>query len=515
MSSEVTVGIIGAGVSGLAAGLAMQRRGVPFTIFEKADEVGGTWRENRYPGLTIDVPSAIYTFEGYRNPHWRRLLPDQAEILAYHRDMSFASGLRSAIRFGSEVVSARWTGADWEIELGDGTVESFRVLVCATGFLHHPRIPAIEGLERFAGETMHSAQWRDDVAVAGRRVGVIGSGSTGVQLVTALAGVAAHVTSFQRTPQWVFPAPNMTIPLAVRRLLARRPALNDWLVARVEWFADWLLAGAAVKAGRRRRMLEVLGRRHLSTVADPALRAKLTPPDVVLCKRPVVSSGYYRAVQRPDVWVADMAIDRVEPAGVRTSDGVLHELDVLVLATGFQAHNYMRPMRVVGEDGLDLDTAWRDGPYGYRTMAIPGFPNLFMVLGPHIPLLSFPLHTSAELQSEYIGQIVDLLGCGEVASVDARPEAAGAWLKELSAGMDGTVWTGGCTSWYLGEGSVPVLWPYDRRRWRETLKAPVLADYRLRAADGGPSASSTIRARTTSGASSGTKWPAPSTSSTA
>ena len=476
----VSVGIVGAGVSGMAAGLCLQRHGVRFTIFEQADEVGGTWWENRYPGLTIDVPSPIYTFSGQRNSNWRRFLPDQAEILAYHQDVSIRTGLRERIRFGSKVISARWTGVDWEVGLAGGGSERFQVLVCATGFLHHPRIPDIEGLDSFAGDCVHSARWRDDLEIGGRRVGVIGTGSSGVQLVTALAGVASRVVHFQRTPQWVFPEMDFAIPLVVRRLFERRPASIEAVVSGIELFADWLLHGAAARPSARRRFLEAVARWHLRTVRDPELRRRLTPRDSALCKRPVVSSGFYGAVQRDDVEVISSGIAHIEEAGVRTADGNLHELDVLILATGFRAHDYMRPIRIVGEHGVELEDRWAGGPYGYRTLAIPGFPNLFMIMGPHSPLLSFPVHRSAELQSEYVAQIVTLLSGDGVLSVSVRPEAAQRWLDELRAGLDGTVWTSGCTSWYLGDGEVPVVWPYDRQRWREILREPVLDDYDIR-----------------------------------
>jgi cation diffusion facilitator CzcD-associated flavoprotein CzcO len=478
----MSVGIIGAGVSGMAAGLSMQRRGVPFTIFEKADEVGGTWRENRYPGLTIDVPSPIYTFSGQRNPRWGRLLPKQAEILAYHRDVSFRSGLRERIRFGCEITSATWTGTEWELRAADGACERVRALICATGFLHHPHIPEIDGLATFAGECVHSARWRDDIELAGRRVGVIGTGSTGIQLVAATAGVASHVTHFQRTPQWIFPVVNAGIPRPLQALLARRPGLLEAIIDGTELIADWLLGGASSRPNLRRRMIESVARLHLATVRDPALRRTLTPKDSALCKRPVVSSRFYRAVQRPDVSVIDAPITGVEPRGVRTADGTLHELDVLVLATGFRAHDYMRPIAITGEDGLTLDEAWANGPHGYRTVTLTGFPNLFMVMGPHSPLLSFPIHTSAELQSEYAAQLIELIARDDLVAVSPTPAATKRWLQEITAGMPGTVWASGCTSWYLGAGDVPVLWPYDRRRWRETLRAPVLDDYAIRAA---------------------------------
>lgn len=482
MSSEVSVGIVGAGVSGMAAGLCLQRRGVPFTIFEKADEVGGTWWENRYPGLTIDVPSPIYTFSGHRNPRWRRFLPGREEILAYHREVSVRSGLRERMRFGAEVVAASWTGSDWELSLRGGEVERFRLLICATGFLHHPRIPEIDGLDAFAGDCVHSARWPDELRTRGRRVGVIGNGSSGVQLVSALAGEASRVVHFQRTPQWIFPGANFTIPASIQVMLERRPGLMELLASGLESLADWLLQGAARRPSLRRRFVEAVARGHLLIVRDRELRRRLTPADSALCKRPVVSSGFYRALQRDDVELVTAPIARVEEAGVRTTDDVLHELDVLVLATGFHAHNYMRPMRIRGEGGAELDRVWAGGPYGYRTLAVPRFPNLFMLMGPHSPLLSFPVHHSAELQAEYVAQVAELLARDGVVALSVRPDATERWLRELRAGMQGTVWTSGCSSWYLGDGELPVVWPYDRRRWRELLREPVLADYEVRVA---------------------------------
>jgi cation diffusion facilitator CzcD-associated flavoprotein CzcO len=294
--------------------------------------------------------------------------------------------------------------------------------------------------------------------------------------------VASRVVHFQRTPQWIFPGPNFTVPVWAQRLLERRPGLMDLVASWIERLADWLLQGAATRPSARRWLVEAVARWHLRKVRDPELRRALTPPDSALCKRPVVSSGFYGAVQREDVEVVSSRISHVEEAGVRTADGRLHELDVLILATGFRAHDYMRPIQIVGEHGVELDDVWAGGPYGYRTLAIPGFPNLFMIMGPHSPLLSFPVHRSAELQAEYVAQIVELLSCDGVVSVCVRSEAARLWLDELRAGMDGTVWTSGCTSWYLGDGEVPVVWPYDRRRWREILREPVLEDYDIRTA---------------------------------
>jgi cation diffusion facilitator CzcD-associated flavoprotein CzcO len=288
------------------------------------------------------------------------------------------------------------------------------------------------------------------------------------------------VTLFQRTPQWIFPVANFTIPRVVRRWLARVPGANDVTVEALLRFADGFLGGASVRPGVRRRIVNAVARAHLNTVKDPELRARLTPDHPPLCKRPVVSTRFYRAVQRPDVSVVDDGIARVEPAGVATRDGRLHELDVLILATGFRAHDYMRPIAITGENGITLAEAWANGPRGYRTVALTGFPNLFMVLGPHSPLNTIAIHESAELQSEYIAQMLSVLARDGVVSAAPTAAASEEWIAYVRAGMAGTVWTGGCGSWYLGDGDTPVLWPYDRRRWQALLRAPVLDDYEIR-----------------------------------
>jgi cation diffusion facilitator CzcD-associated flavoprotein CzcO len=477
--TETNVAIIGAGLSGMAAGLRLQRDGVPFTIFEKGSDVGGTWRENRYPGLTIDVPSPIYTFRDYRHGGWRRWMPEQPEIYEYFRDVATRSGLRRAIRFNTAVTAASWDGEAWVVQLDDGTSERYRVLVCAQGFLHHPRWPEIPGLDSFAGELVHSAQWREEIVTTGKRVGVVGTGSTGTQLVGALAGSAAHVTQFQRTAQWIFPFPNFNVPGLMRSVLSSRPSLVTQIGDSLERFGDAVIGVATRRPGAARRVMDTVARLHLRTVRDPELRRRLTPDEAPLCKRPVVSLRFYRAVQRPDVSVVDAGIDHVCPEGVITADGRLHELDVLILATGFDAHAYMRRIAITGRDGVTLEQAWADGPHGYRTVSLAGFPNLFMVMGPHSPLLSVSIHASAELQSDYIAQMLEVLDRDGVVAVEPSPEATTAWMRSIRDGVPGTLWASGCRSWYLGDGDTPVLWPYDRSSWFELLRTPDLADYEI------------------------------------
>jgi cation diffusion facilitator CzcD-associated flavoprotein CzcO len=302
-----------------------------------------------------------------------------------------------------------------------------------------------------------------------------------VQLVGALGGVAARVTMFQRTPQWIFPLPDFGMPAVVRRALARAPRASDFLVAALLWFADWFVGGASVKDGWKRRIVQRVAEHNLRrSVRDPELRAQLTPRDTALCKRPLVSTRFYAVIQRDDVELVTAPIARVVPEGVVTADGRTHPLDVLVLATGFDAHNYMRPIAIRGEGGVTLDDVWAGGPHGYRTVALAGFPNMFMLLGPHSPLNTIAIHESAELQSDYVMQMLRVLDGDGVVSVAPTAEASTRWLSYIGAGMPGTVWATGCASWYLGDGQVPVLWPYDRRAWHAALRRPNLSDYDVR-----------------------------------
>ena len=476
-----TVAIVGAGVSGLAMAVKLKQAGASFTVFEKAEQVGGTWRDNTYPGLVCDVPAAVYTYSFERNPHWPRWLATGGEIQRYVERVCEKHGLREHIRFATEIVEARWTGDQWNLRTADGEEHRFDAVVHATGFLHRPRYPDIPGIETFEGSAFHSARWNHAVEVAGRRVGVIGTGSTGVQLVTALAGAASRVTLFQRTAQWIFPMGNPRILEPMRNAFARWPGLSErWVQLLVRAIGDWFLGPAATRPGLQRRVFGWACRRHLKTVRDPELRARLTPTYRPLCKRPVMSTTFYTAIQRPDVELADSGIEHICPEGIVTRDGELHELDVLVFATGFHAHSYMRPMHVVGEQGVTLDEAWQKGPNAYLTVAVAGFPNMFMLMGPHSPLINVPVHESVELQADYIVRLLELLGRPEIGSAAPTADASERWLADVRAGMSPTVWSNGCQSWYIGPDGVAVQWPFSRQKLHSLLRDPDLADYTVR-----------------------------------
>jgi len=456
----------------------LKRAGVEsFRIYEKAMEVGGTWRENTYPGLVCDVPSRYYSYTFEPNPGWSRYFSPGAEIQRYFERTAEKHGLRSHIEFGTEVVGARFETGRWLIETSDGEETEADFVISACGVLHHPRYPEIPGLERFAGAMFHSARWDHDVELRGRRIGVVGTGSTGVQLVCGLADVAGRLSLFQRSAQWIYPAPNLHYRDITRRLMRRFPALNRLSYRGWQKYIELGFGRAVVQPGWQRAVLGWACRLNLRTIRDPELRRKLTPEHQPMCKRLIVSGGFYRAIQRPAVELITDAIERVEPAGVVTRDGVLHELDVLVLATGFDAHAYLRPIALAGEDGATLEDAWRDGARAYRTVALPGFPNFFMLMGPHSPVGNQSLITIAENQADYIMRLIAMFRDGTLAAAAPTTEATERFNAEMRDAMPNTVWVTGCKSWYLGKDGLPELWPWTPERHREMLAAPQLQEW--------------------------------------
>jgi cation diffusion facilitator CzcD-associated flavoprotein CzcO len=478
-----SVAIIGAGMSGLCLAVKLRQAGVEdFTIYEKAGEVGGTWRENRYPGLCCDVPSRYYSYSFAPNPDWSRWYAPGGEIQRYLEGVADRYGLRSKIRFETEVRRAAFAGDRWRIGLADGREEEAAVLVSACGILHHPREPELEGRETFEGRLFHSARWEESTDLRGRRVAVVGTGSTGVQIVSAVAGEVGKLTLFQRTAQWVFWSPNPGYRAATRRLMRRFPALTRLGRAGYQAYVEKIFGRAVVQPGWQRRLMSLNCRLHLRTVRDRELRRKLTPDYHPMCKRLVFSPSFYRAVQRPNVEVVTDGIERLEARGIRTRDGRLHEADVVVLATGFDAHAYLRPIELVGEDGVTLEDSWADGVRAYRSIALPGFPNFFIMLGPHSPVGNQSLITISEAAADYIVGWVERLRRGAFATAVPTIEATERFNAEVRAAMPNTVWITGCKSWYLGTDGQPELWPWPPERHTEMLREPALAEFELRPA---------------------------------
>jgi cation diffusion facilitator CzcD-associated flavoprotein CzcO len=478
---EPRVVIIGGGVSGVGMACALKEQGLTdFTLYEKAAGVGGTWHHNRYPGLSCDVPSRFYQYSFDLNPGWNRLFAPGNEIRSYVEGVVERHRLGPHVALGTEITEARWDRGRWHVTCDDGSVDEADVLVCATGVLHRPRIPDLPGLETFAGATFHSSRWDDDEQLAGRRVAVIGTGSTGVQITGALAGVASKVTVFQRSRHWVMYAPNPRYTRAGKALARRFPALGrlGYHGYRATLF-DFLSQATVLRGPRRRISQAVVRANHRFLIRDPDLRERVTPDYPPLCKRLIVSPTWFRAIQRPDVDVVDAGIERVVPAGIVDRSGRLHEVDVIALATGFDAQAFMRPMRISGEGGVTLEDAWRDGPRAFQTVGLPGFPNLFTLQGPHSPAGNYSLLSLAETQISFVMSWIARIRAGDVAAVAPTQAATDAYYAKLRAQAPETVWSEGCRSWYHGPDGTVELWPWTARHFRELLARPRDEDFEI------------------------------------
>lgn len=480
---EPRVIIIGAGVAGITTAHVLRERGfTDITVLEKGSDVGGVWYWNHYPGLRCDVPSQIYQFGFAPKADWRHAWASGPAIQRYHREVVERLGLTELIRLDTEVVEARWDERSrWTVTTAAGEVLGADFVICATGVLHHPFIPDIPGLADFTGPVVHTARWDDGLDTAGRRIAVIGTGSTGVQVVSALQPHAASVDHYVRSAQWILWAPMSLRQLpGVATMLARFPNLHRRLHRVMAFGGSAVLTDVTTRPSWRRRAVQAYARACLRIqVRDKDLRAKLQPDYQPLCKRQVISGSYYRAIGADNAALITDGIAEVTADGIRTADGAYRDADVIVLATGFHAHNYMRPLRLHGRDGISIDDAWAKGPRAYRMTAIPGFPNLFTVLGPNSPTGSISLQYTAELTATYIALWLAKFRAGELSSVEVTDQATTRFNDDVATAMGPTVWNTGCNSWYLTEGGAVDLWPFDRATMKAMLSSPDPADFHL------------------------------------
>jgi cation diffusion facilitator CzcD-associated flavoprotein CzcO len=481
MTREPRIVIIGAGVAGIATAVTLQRAGFhDFTILEKGNDVGGVWHWNRYPGLTCDVPSQLYQFSFAPKPDWTGIFAPGEEIQRYLGEVVERFGLEDRLRLNSEVLSTVFTGTAWHVVTADGTEAEADFVIAATGVLHHPFTPNIPGLDSFGGDVLHTARWNRAIETGGRRVAVIGNGSTGVQVVSALQRDAAHIAHFVRSPQWVIWAPmSLSQPTLLGTVLRRLPAIHRRFYG-VLLRGSRILTDIAVRPTWQRRAAQNYARWCLRLqIRDRELRDRLTPDYQPFCKRQVMSATYYRAIRSDNADVVTAEIEEITPRGVRTADGREHDVDLLIFATGFQAHNYMRPMKLRGRDGLDIDDAWAKGPRAYRMTAIPGFPNFFTVLGPNSPTGSISLQYSAELTARYIVQWLRRFRDGDLDTVEVTEQATTKFNDDVATALGPTVWNTGCNSWYLTDEGNIDLWPYDRKTMAAMLARPDDRDFHV------------------------------------
>jgi len=481
MNSKIKVVIIGAGMAGILAALKLKQRGdVDFIVYEKAKAIGGTWLYNRYPGLTCDVPAHCYTYSFATNPEWSALYAPGDEIRGYFERIADKYDVRRSIELGVEVKACEWADGRWTVVLDDGRIDHADVLIAASGVLHHPNIPQLPGMDRFEGPIFHSAQWDDEAKIDGADVGVIGCGSTGVQIVSALSTRARNLVHFCRTPQWIMPIRQRFYSEEEKSGFRADDKLIDAIRFGDKYQAVLRRFETAVTDPSSPEMEEIekiVTDNLEESVRDPELREKLRPTYKAACKRLIFSGDYYESVQRPGVVVETGQIAEIEPRGVRMQDGQFYTLDTLVLATGFAVDRFVRPTRVTGVGGLTLDDAWGARPCAYYAISVPHFPNFFMLNGPTGPVGNFSLIDVAESQWHYIEQLLDLLVKGEARRIEVRPSALEAYEAWRSAEALKTAWATGCSSWYLDERGVPNTWPKGLPEFQEAMAAPKMEDY--------------------------------------
>ncbi|MDG2002738.1 MAG: NAD(P)/FAD-dependent oxidoreductase [Novosphingobium sp.] len=469
--------IIGAGIAGILMGIKLRQRGwTDFTILEKADRLGGTWRENQYPGAACDVPAHLYVYSFAPNPAWRTRYAKAPEIWQYYHDQAERNGVLPHIEYGKEVATSEFDGTRWNVTTREGEHYEADVVIAGVGRLHQPNLPDITGAERFTGPKFHSSCWDHSVELKGKRLGVIGGGSSGVQIVSALADEVGKLSLFQRTPQWVFPLPDAPIPLKKRLLYRLWPGALARQYRKLEAEIDDRAGRAALDASVRAETAKLCNA-GLAGVRDPELRAKLTPHYEVGCKRLVISGSFYDAIQKPSVDLVTEGIDHIEERGVVTTDGKLHEVDALVFATGFKAHAFLRPMQLKGEGGVTLDEVWNDLPINYRTVAIPHMPNFFMLNGPYSPGGSASVVGIIEVQTGYLLQLLDRIAEDQVL-LTPREDATSDWLSGVRDLARQTVWaTGGCNSWYLDKTGTPAYNPISITELKSSMATPIRDDF--------------------------------------
>lgn len=472
--------ILGAGMSGLAMALALQRAGRHnFVIVEKSAGLGGTWWDNRYPGACVDVPAPLYSLSFAPHPRWQRRFAAAPEILAYMQGLAQRHGLAKHLRLNTTVLAAAFDDGRgrWLITLDNGEHFDVQFFVCSTGPLSVPRWPAIEGLDRFAGPRLHSARWDDTVAVAGRRVGVIGTGSTASQLVPELARHAAQLTVFQRTPTWVLPRFDRGYG-PWDRLLFQVPGWNR--AVRAFWAALSESFRRGFEPGSKAQgRLMALARGHMKRQlrGDAALRQRLQPSYPIGCKRIVFSNDYLRAFTRPQVQLETKAIQCITPTGVQLADGSLHTLDVLVCATGFDVQHSLA-LPITGRGGVSLQAQWADGAAAHLGTTVAGFPNLFLMLGPN----TATGHTSTllfiEPQLQFVLRAMQALESRGSRWLDVRADSMQAFNEELQRRLQGSVWTQ-CRSWYRADnGRNVAIWPgYTLEYRRRLARSPDDSDF--------------------------------------
>ncbi|NEB95439.1 flavin-containing monooxygenase [Streptomyces bauhiniae] len=481
---HVRVAVIGSGFGGLGAAVRLRREGITdFVVLERAGSVGGTWRDNSYPGCACDVPSHLYSFSFAPNPDWPRTFSGQEHIRAYLERVADDLDLRRHLRFDSEVKLMTWDADElrWHIETASGSLTA-DVVVSATGPLSDPKIPEIPGLDSFPGRVFHSARWDHDFDLRGKRVAMVGTGASAIQIVPSIQPEVSRLTVFQRTPPWVMPRMDRAIGTAERRLHQALP-FTARLRRGLLWGIRELQVQAFTKHPDELGLVEQLAKRNMArAIKDPALRAKLTPNYRIGCKRILLSSAYYPALAKPNVDVVAGGVTEIRGSTVVAADGTETEVDAIVFGTGFHVTDMPIAERVVGVGGVTLAEAWKGGMEALRGGSAAGFPNWLSVIGPNTGLGNSSMILMIESQLNYLADYLRQLDTlGGRTALDARPTAVDRWNRRVQERMKRTVWnTGGCTSWYLdASGRNTTVWPGTTSEFRQATRRVDLTEYEV------------------------------------
>jgi cation diffusion facilitator CzcD-associated flavoprotein CzcO len=504
--------IVGSGFSGLGAAIRLKQRGEhDFVLLERADRLGGTWRDNTYPGCACDVPSHLYSFSFALNPDWTRLCSPQQEIQSYLERVADEYSIPPHIRFDHELLEAAWNDERrlWDIHTSAGDLTA-EILITGMGGLSEPALPQLAGLDSFRGTAFHSAQWNHAHSLAGERVAVIGTGASAVQFVPEIQPEVGELQIYQRTAPWIVPRSNREIDPRVRRLFQRFPPAMKLARGALYWSAELLVLGLA-KEPRLMRLLERVAKKNLERqVPDPALRAKLKPSYRLGCKRILFTDQYLPALTQPNVQVVSSPIREVRPRSIVTADGAERAVDTIVFGTGFHVTDQPLIDRLRGRDGRLLAEHWHGTMAAFNGTTITDFPNLFVLLGPYTGLGHTSIVIMIEAQIDYIMKALDAIDAHDGAAIDVRPQAQGAFVAEMGRMAEGTVWTaGGCKSWYLdSHGNASTIWPDFTFRFRSRTKRFDTGDYdlipRTAPGTGDPPSSPTSTSTSTSTSTNGT-----------
>lgn len=483
MKPDADVAIIGAGFAGLGAAIRLkQRSNTSFIVFERAGEVGGTWRDNVYPGCACDVPSPLYSLSFAPNPNWSRLYSTQPEILAYLKNVVARYDLAPAIRYDTEIIRTEFSEITgyWTLTDRAGQSTTARVVIGAIGPLNRPSIPNLKGLETFAGRAFHSVNWDHSYDLTGKRVAVVGTGASAIQIVPAIAPTVKQLTIFQRTAPYVTPRLDRPISPTMQRLFRQLPLLQQGHRAFIYWLNE--LKGLSFLGYETLNKFGTeQARKHLeAAISDPELRRKATPDYKMGCKRVLVSDDYYPALTRSNVELVTDRIAEVTPTAIIDQTGREHPVDVIVLSTGFVAADIICDLNIIGRRGRNLFEQWlTTGPEAHYGITTTGYPNLLFLVGPNTGLGHNSIVHMIESQVNYVLDYLDLLDrVGDGSFLDVRPEAQQAYNAQIQQKLATTVWASGCQSWYLNaQGKNTTIWPDLTVAYRKATRHVNPADY--------------------------------------